>query len=89
MCAGFIRRPPGTILKQRDLEKAALFPSAVRDRKFWNGLPVMLLRWNLDTAGSRFPANGRTINSGELIRILFDFLPQCVKQVLFIKQTGP
>ena len=32
-----------------------------------------------------FPANGRTINSGELIRILFDFLPQCVKQVLFYK----
>lgn len=32
-----------------------------------------------------FPANGRTINSGELIRILFDFLPRCVKQVLFYK----
>ena len=28
-----------------------------------------------------FPANGRTINAGELIRILFDFLPRCV--------TGP
>lgn len=32
-----------------------------------------------------FPANGRTINSSELIRILFDFLPRCVKQVLFYK----
>ncbi|MCR5753317.1 MAG: ABC-ATPase domain-containing protein [Acetatifactor sp.] len=30
-----------------------------------------------------FPANGRTINSGELIKILFDFLPQCVSQTLF------
>lgn len=32
-----------------------------------------------------FPANGRTINSGELIRILFDFLPRCVEQVFFYK----
>lgn len=30
-----------------------------------------------------FPANGRTINSGELEKILFDFLPICVKQTLF------
>lgn len=30
-----------------------------------------------------FPANGRTINSGELIKILFDFLPVCVKDALF------
>jgi len=30
-----------------------------------------------------FPANGRTINSGELVKILFDFLPQCVRQTLF------
>ena len=30
-----------------------------------------------------FPANGRTINSGELIRILFDFLPACVEKTLF------
>lgn len=29
-----------------------------------------------------FPANGRTINSGELAKILFDFLPVCVKQTL-------
>ena len=29
-----------------------------------------------------FPANGRTINAGELVRILFDFLPVCVKQTL-------
>ena len=30
-----------------------------------------------------FPANGRTINSGEMIRILFDFLPACVEKTLF------
>ncbi len=29
-----------------------------------------------------FPANGRTINSGELVKILFDFLPVCVRQTL-------
>ncbi len=29
-----------------------------------------------------FPANGRTINSGELSKILFDVLPLCVKQTL-------
>lgn len=29
-----------------------------------------------------FPANGRTINAGELVKILFDFLPLCVKQTL-------
>ena len=32
-----------------------------------------------------FPANGRTINSGELIRILFDFLPQCIRRVFYYK----
>lgn len=30
-----------------------------------------------------FPANGRSVNSRELIRILFDFLPQCVQKSLF------
>ena len=30
-----------------------------------------------------FPANGRTINAQELIRILFDFLPNCVYNTLF------
>ncbi len=30
-----------------------------------------------------FPANGRTINAGELEKILFEFLPVCVKQTLF------
>lgn len=30
-----------------------------------------------------FPANGRTINSRELIKILFDFLPGCVQKSLF------
>lgn len=29
-----------------------------------------------------FPANGRTINAGELQKILFDFLPLCVRQTL-------
>lgn len=29
-----------------------------------------------------FPANGRSINAGELIKILFDFLPVCVRQTL-------
>ena len=29
-----------------------------------------------------FPANGRTINSGELIKIFFNFLPVCVRQTL-------
>jgi len=32
-----------------------------------------------------FPANGRTINSGELVKILFDFLPRCVRNVCFYK----
>ncbi len=31
-----------------------------------------------------FPANGRTINAGELIKILFDFLPLCVRQTLLL-----
>ena len=30
-----------------------------------------------------FPANGRTINSRELEKILFTFLPQCVEKTLF------
>lgn len=33
-----------------------------------------------------FPARGRTICSGELIRILFDFLPECVEHTLFYRQ---
>ena len=32
-----------------------------------------------------FPANGRTINSGELEKILFDFLPKCVEQALIYR----
>ena len=32
-----------------------------------------------------FPANGRTINAGELIRILFDFLPRCVDGALLYR----
>ena len=34
-----------------------------------------------------FPANGRTINSGELIKILFRFLPECVQNALFYKNA--
>lgn len=36
-----------------------------------------------------FPANGRTINSGELIKIFFDFLPRCVRQVFFYQNRDP
>ncbi|MBB5264047.1 putative ABC-class ATPase [Catenibacillus scindens] len=32
-----------------------------------------------------FPANGRTINARELIKIFFEFLPVCVKKALFFK----
>lgn len=32
-----------------------------------------------------FPANGRTINARELVKILFDFVPECVKYALFYK----
>lgn len=32
-----------------------------------------------------FPANGRTINARELEKILFDFLPECVKKTLYYK----
>ena len=32
-----------------------------------------------------FPANGRTINARELIKILFDFLPKCVEQSLIYR----
>ncbi len=32
-----------------------------------------------------FPANGRTINARELEKILFDFVPECVKHSLFYK----
>lgn len=35
-----------------------------------------------------FPANGRTICSLELIKILFDFLPKCVQDVLFYKKLN-
>lgn len=36
-----------------------------------------------------FPANGRTINAGELIKIFFDLLPECVRQVFFYKSRRP
>lgn len=35
-----------------------------------------------------FPANGRTINSTELIRILFDFLPGCITKTLYYKNLN-
>ena len=34
-----------------------------------------------------FPANGRTINARELIKILFDFLPKCVKSALYYQES--
>ncbi|MBQ7563323.1 MAG: ABC-ATPase domain-containing protein [Lachnospiraceae bacterium] len=34
-----------------------------------------------------FPANGRTINARELIKILFDFLPKCVKGALYYQES--
>lgn len=34
-----------------------------------------------------FPANGRTINSGELARILFDYLPVCVERALYYRNV--
>lgn len=33
-----------------------------------------------------FPANGRTIQSGELIKIFFDFLPACIKETCFFEK---
>ena len=33
-----------------------------------------------------FPAFGRTINAGELEKILFDFLPRCVENSFFYKK---
>lgn len=35
-----------------------------------------------------FPANGRTINAIELIKILFDFLPDCVHNTLFYEKLN-
>ncbi len=35
-----------------------------------------------------FPANGRTINARELMKILFDFLPECVEKALFYKNLN-
>ena len=35
-----------------------------------------------------FPARGRTIDAGELIRILFDFVPECVRRALFYKSLN-
>lgn len=36
-----------------------------------------------------FPAFGRTINAGELDKILFDFLPRCVESSLFYGRLDP
>lgn len=33
-----------------------------------------------------FPAFGRSINAGELEKILFDFLPRCVENTFFFKK---
>ena len=34
-----------------------------------------------------FPANGRTINARELMKILFDFLPECVENALIYRNV--
>ena len=34
-----------------------------------------------------FPANGRTINAGELQKILFSFLPECIERSLYYKNA--
>lgn len=34
-----------------------------------------------------FPANGRTINARELMKIIFDFLPECVENSLLYKNS--
>lgn len=36
-----------------------------------------------------FPANGRTINAGELEKILFRILPECIRQSLYQKAYKP
>lgn len=36
-----------------------------------------------------FPANGRTVNAGELKKILFQYLPECVKKALFYQALRP
>jgi predicted ABC-class ATPase len=36
-----------------------------------------------------FPANGRTINAPELIKILYDFLPECITKSLYYKSWNP
>jgi len=36
-----------------------------------------------------FPANGRSINAGELDKILFDFLPVCVQKSLYFRSLNP
>ncbi len=36
-----------------------------------------------------FPAFGRTINAGELEKILFDFLPKCVENSCFMRNLDP
>lgn len=36
-----------------------------------------------------FPANGRTVNSRELEKILFSFLPECIKASLYCRSYAP
>ena len=40
---------------------------------------------HIPRSNTGFPANGRTINSKELIKILFQYLPDCVQQSLFYR----
>lgn len=36
-----------------------------------------------------FPANGRTINAGELEKILFEYLPVCVEKAFYYRNLNP
>lgn len=47
------------------------------------GTGDMILRMEIG-----FPANGRTVNSRELEKILFDFLPECVRGALYFKSLN-
>ena len=35
-----------------------------------------------------FPANGRSVNAGELIKMLFDFVPEAVDRALFYAKVN-
>ena len=71
--------------KAKAPEKAGSWPSVRRDRKSSPAQPANAAKTASQSASrSVFPAFGRTINSGELIRILFDFLPAAVSGTCFL-----